>query len=177
MKESNVIANNNLIYIISLFGYIFLVSMMVMVYFNERDLSNYVHYASCYHPISNYSVEPGKSSTSILNECGPDKNQRCCRTASSLSDAVYFAQDNDSQKFMYHEGTKNACLLDPRKTIYVNNSQSAIYSQTRMNVQQSYDGSASKKETKTDFNTAVNTNAIDLASVYPTHFNYATATT
>ena len=150
--------------------------MMVMFYFHERDMSNFVHYTNCYHPISDYSVEPGKSSTSILNECGPRKNQRCCRNSSTLSDAIYFAQDNNSQKFMYHEGTKNTCLLDPRKTTYINNPQSAIYSQTRMHIHQNNDGSISKKEPRTNYNTATNTNTVDLASVVPTHFNYAKST-
>ena len=177
MKEHNMIANNNLIYLLSLFGYVFLVSMMVLFYFHERDMSNYVHYTNCYHPISNYSVEPGKSSTSILNECGGNKSERCCRNSSSLADAVYFAQDNKAEKFMYHEGTKNTCLLDPRKTTYINNPQSAIYSKTRMNIQQGNDGSLSKK-VKTNFNTATADNSgIELASVYPTQFNYATTTT
>jgi hypothetical protein len=177
MKENNIIANNNLFYILSLFGYLFLVSMLTMFYFHERDMSNYLHYTNCYHPISDYSVEPGKSSTSILNECGGNKNERCCRNASSLSDAIYFAQNNKAEKFMYHEGTKNTCLLDPRKTTYKNNPQSAIYSQTRMFINQDNSGNITK-DVKTNFNTSVNENkSIELASVYPNHFSYATTAT
>lgn len=139
MKENNTIVNNNLIFILSLFGFIIVLLIGLLVYFNEKDMSNHVHYSNCYQPTSDYSVEPDKTSNSILTQCGVDKNSTCTLTVENLGQAITYAQQNNASKFAYNETTKTALLIDPVNTKYIDNKQSSIYTLNRFSVNQSSD--------------------------------------
>jgi len=143
--EENTKANNNLIYILSLFGYIFLISMLMIVYFHEVNMSNYVHYTGCYQPVADYSVEAGKSSNSILSICGSSGQEKCTRNSTSLADAINFAQSSKADKFLYNEKTGFTALLS-KKTNYYNNTDTSIYTANKQLINQSYDN-VYKKET------------------------------
>lgn len=117
-------------YIEILFVVVFFVSLMVifLVYFSERDMSNYVYYTNCYKPISDYAVENDKTSNSILNNCGVYNNQRCCRPVGGLSDATAYAKFKQADKFSYDENTRNMCILDEKNTKYIDKKGSHIFS-------------------------------------------------
>ena len=173
MEENNTIVNNNLMFILSLFGFIIILSIVLLIYFNERNMSSYVHYSNCYQPVSDYSVEPDKTSSSILRQCGPDKTQSCSLTVENLGQAITYAQQNNASKFAYDETTKTALLIDPVNTIYVDNKNSSIYTQNRFNVNQASDNSQ-KKDTEGNFNTSLTSNVIQNSAIKPTTTNYST---
>lgn len=138
--EPNIYPNNKVIYAILIFLYLVILSILLVFYFSERDLSNYVHHSYCYQPISDYSVEPGKSSTSILTTCGPNGKERCIRTATSLSDATHFANSNQADKFSYNEKTGNTALLSKTSTNYIDQIHTSIFTKNKQIQQQNTDG-------------------------------------
>lgn len=164
MKEHNTILNNDLIFILSLLGYIYLVSILTMVYFNERSFGDYVHYTGCYQPISDYSAEFGKSSDTILNQCGENNQSRCVLNVNNLTQAVNFAQQNEADKFSYNEKTGFVALLDSKNTKYINNPTSAIYTKNNHSIVQNTNGATSKQEIGTQ-STALNGNVVQGTAV------------
>ena len=129
----------------------------MIVYFHERDMSNYVYYKNCYHPISDYSVEAGKSSDSILTVCGSSGRERCTRNSSSLADAINFAQSSKADKFSYDEKTGFTALLS-KKTNYQNNITTSIYTANKQIINQSYDNVYKKQETENYSDNILGTN-------------------
>lgn len=173
MEENNTMVNNNLIFILSVFGFIIILLIGLLVYFNERDMSNHVHYSNCYQPTSDYSVETNKTSSSILTQCGTDKNQTCSLTVENLGQAITYAQQNNASKFAYNENTKTVLLIDPVNTKYINNNQSSIYTLNRFSVNQSFNNSQ-KKESEGDFTTALTSNIVQNSAIKPIAVNYST---
>ena len=155
----NRIEYNKLEFLLAVFGYFVILAFLLVYYFQERNMSNYVHHTNCYAPISDYSVEPGKSSDSILDKCGPDKNEPCCYNASNLKDAINYVQINKGSKFSYNETTKNTCIIDPISTNYRDNNSSSIYTKTRYSINQSSNG-ALKKENTVGEDTSTNNSVI-----------------
>lgn len=166
--DNNVIVNNNLIYILSLFGYLGLLSILLIVYFQEKDMSNYVHYSNCYQPISDFSVEPGKTSNSILTTCGSNGKERCTKTASSLADAVNFANANNASKFLFNDKTKLTALLSNTSTNYINQENTSIYTKNQKRLLQSPNGDL--KEYTTSQTTTLADNVISVA-IQPNNFS------
>ena len=160
---------------ISLFSFLFLViiAFLLIFYFNEQNMSNYVYYTNCYSPVGDYNVEPGKTSNSILTTCGVDNSSLCCYTASSLKDAISYVQSNDGYKFSYNEKTKNICILDPTNTGYSNNDQSNIYTLVKHNITQDYKGKT-KKTLNESFNTDISATPIDNKNLQPKNPVYNT---
>ena len=164
--------NDNLAEVaIVIIGLVVLSSIGLIIYFHEREMSNYVHHTNSYAPIGDYSVEIGKSSDSILNNCGANKNNRCCYNATSLLDAINFVQINKGRKFSYQETSKNTCIIDPTNTNYRDNPQSSIYTLTRFNINQDSNG-ATRKEQEGTFDTSLSTNTVGIRPVQPRSFNY-----
>jgi len=161
----NDLEKNKFLFILSLFSNFFTLIMVLIFYFVQKNQSEYVHYTNCYQPISDYAVEPGKSSDSILNNCGPDKNQKCSTTTVDLKNAVSFAQKNNSDKFVYNEKTGFTALLD-NKTKYKNNPQSSIYTKTRHNINQDADD-ARQKETPLNESTTLSNNIVTALPLQP----------
>lgn len=139
-SEPNVHHFYKVVDIILILLYLANLSIMLVFYFSERDLSNYVHHSNCYQPISDYSVEPGKSSTSILTNCGANKQERCIRTSTSLSDAIHFANSNQADKFSYNEKTGNTALLSKTSTNYIDQIYTSIFTKNKQIIQQNTDG-------------------------------------
>lgn len=161
---NNITTENKIFYILALFGYFIILAVLLVYYFTEKNLSNYVHYSNCYSPVSDYSVEAGKSSDSILTSCGSQKNSLCCHKATDLPNAINFVQLNEGIKFSYNEKTKNVCILDPLNTKYNNNPQSSIYTMNRHNIKQDAEG-ATKKEIKSNFDTSPAQNSINIKNL------------
>ena len=139
-SEPNVHYFNKVAVIMLILLYLLIISILLIFYFSERDLSNYVHHSYCYQPISDYSVEPGKSSTSILTNCGANKQERCIRTSTSLSDAIHFANSNQADKFSYNEKTGNTALLSKTSTNYIDQIHTSIFTKNKQIQQQNTDG-------------------------------------
>ena len=137
--------------------------MLMIVYFQEREMSNYVYYTNCYQPISDYSVEAGKSSNSVLNTCGSSGRERCARTSTSLLDAINFAQASRADKFSYNEKTGQTFLLS-KKTNYYNNPDTSIYTANKYKINQSFDN-VYKKENPATFNDTITSTIIRGAAI------------
>ena len=169
LTYNRVVKDNNLEHILAIFGFFCIIAFLLIYYFVERNLSNYSHHTNCYAPVSDYSLEPGKSSDSILTSCGTDNNGLCCYKAKNLPNAINFVQINNGKKFTYHEGTKNVCIIDPNNTKYNNNPQSSVYTMNRHIVNQDSDG-ATKKENTSNTDTSLNPNVIGVKSLQPRSF-------
>ena len=167
--------NNNgkdFLIVLSIGLFVVILIIFLIIYFQEQNMSNYVHHTNCYAPISDYSVEPGKSSTSILTNCGPNKNSRCCNNSASLKDAVVYVQSFNGQKFSYVEKTGFTCIIDPTNTVYNNNDQTNIYTATRFNINQDING-ATLKNTDVNTNTNITATPVDSRSLQTQTQNYS----
>ena len=164
MVENNVIVNNKLIFGFSLFSFIILLSILLIVYFHERDLSNYVHHSNCYQPVSDYAVEAGKSSNSILTICGSNGQERCTKTSSSLSDAIHFSNSNNATKFVHNEKTGFTALLSSNNTNYYPSANSNIYTKQQQRLSQSHNGATKKLVTSQSTKLAPSIAAVSIQS-------------